>query len=259
MFPPETGCPHNYSLTPSDMQKLSKADILVVNGLGIEEFATEVIKKANPNIKIINSSHGIENLITSIFDHLDNSDPLNTNSGSHNHKGYNPHIFASPAMASKMIKNICLELSLSIKTESPKIVENYKNYVKRVDSIANEFKDLGSSVSNNRIITQHDAFDYLARDAGLFVESVVNLQAGKEVSASHMVELAAIIKRKKVAVIFGEPLYPLETIKTLAKETGIPYALLDPVSSAPDSVGEDYYLKVMQNNLSLLKEILGSK
>jgi len=59
MLPSQLGCPHNYALTPQDMQKLAKADILVVNGLGMEEFLGAPVKKANPKIIVVDSSAGI--------------------------------------------------------------------------------------------------------------------------------------------------------------------------------------------------------
>lgn len=60
MLPSQLGCPHDYALTPQDMQKLAKADILVINGLGMEEFLGAPVKKANPQIKVIDSSVGIK-------------------------------------------------------------------------------------------------------------------------------------------------------------------------------------------------------
>ena len=60
MLPSQMGCPHDYALTPQDMKKLAKADILVVNGLGMEEFLGAPVKKANPNIRVIDSSTGIQ-------------------------------------------------------------------------------------------------------------------------------------------------------------------------------------------------------
>ncbi|MGD8959614.1 MAG: zinc ABC transporter substrate-binding protein [Desulfobacteraceae bacterium] len=59
MLPSQLGCPHDYALTPQDMQKLAKADILVVNGLGMEEFLGAPVNNANPHIKVIESATGI--------------------------------------------------------------------------------------------------------------------------------------------------------------------------------------------------------
>ncbi len=60
MVPSQLGCPHDYALTPQDMQKLAKANILVVNGLGMEEFLGAPVKRANPKIIVIDSSTGIK-------------------------------------------------------------------------------------------------------------------------------------------------------------------------------------------------------
>lgn len=60
ILPSQLGCPHDYALTPQDMQKLAKADILVINGLGMEEFLGAPVTKANPNIRVIDSSTGIQ-------------------------------------------------------------------------------------------------------------------------------------------------------------------------------------------------------
>ncbi|MBU0990852.1 MAG: metal ABC transporter substrate-binding protein [Proteobacteria bacterium] len=66
MLPSQMGCPHDYALTPQDMQKLAKADILVVNGLGMEEFLGAPVKKANPNIRVIDSSTGIQETLQGV-------------------------------------------------------------------------------------------------------------------------------------------------------------------------------------------------
>lgn len=63
MLSSQMGCPHDYSLTPQDMKKLARADILVVNGLGMEEFLGAPVAKANPDIKIADSSAGIKDIL----------------------------------------------------------------------------------------------------------------------------------------------------------------------------------------------------
>jgi ABC-type Zn uptake system ZnuABC Zn-binding protein ZnuA len=63
MLPASLGCPHDYALTPQDMLTLARADVLVVNGHGMEEFLGAPVEKANPSIRIIDSSEGITNLI----------------------------------------------------------------------------------------------------------------------------------------------------------------------------------------------------
>lgn len=56
---PQTGCLHDYQLTPEDMKLLQTADVFIVNGGGIENFLTDVAK-ACPNLTIINASQGLD-------------------------------------------------------------------------------------------------------------------------------------------------------------------------------------------------------
>ncbi len=63
MIPAQMGCPHDYALTPQDMRKLAKADMLIINGQGMEEFLGAPLQKANPALKIIDSSQGIGQIL----------------------------------------------------------------------------------------------------------------------------------------------------------------------------------------------------
>ena len=56
---PQTGCLHDYQLTAADMKLLSKADVFIVNGGGIESFLSDVAE-SYPNLKIIQACDGIE-------------------------------------------------------------------------------------------------------------------------------------------------------------------------------------------------------
>ena len=63
MLSAQLGCPHDYVLTPQDMKKITAADVLVVNGLGLEEFLGAPTKNAKPDLKIVDSSNGISDLL----------------------------------------------------------------------------------------------------------------------------------------------------------------------------------------------------
>lgn len=63
MLPPSLGCPHDYALTPRDMRKLARADILIVNGHGLEEFLGAPVRKANEELRLLDSSAGITELL----------------------------------------------------------------------------------------------------------------------------------------------------------------------------------------------------
>jgi len=250
MLPAQVGCPHDYALTPQDMQKLSRADALVINGLGLEEFLGAPVKKANPRIQVLDSSQGIKDLLRYSQESA---------SGHDHHAGYNPHLFASPRMAARQTLAIAQGLKRLDPAGAGLYDRNALAYAARLNALADEMQALGRTLANPRIVTQHGAFDYLARDMGLQVVGVVAAHAGHPPSAAQTLELVRTIRRSKAGAVFTEPQYPARIAQTIAREAGIPAAVLDPVASGPARAGLDYYEKIMRRNMATLKVTLGTR
>jgi len=250
LLPAQLGCPHDYALTPKDMQLLTRAEVLVVNGLGLEEFLGAPIQKANPALHLIDSSKGVDDLI------LDGAEGEQGHDA-HEHSGVNPHLFASPRLTAKLALYIASELALIDPDGRELYRANSQSYAAKMVQLDQEMVAVGRSLVNKRIITQHGVFDYLARDLGLEVVAVVEAHAGQEPSAAEMLAIIKTAKAKKAGGIFAEPQYPAKVVTTIAKEAGIPAATLDPVATGPDDSGLDYYEKVMAKNMQTLKSTLG--
>ncbi|MRR14473.1 zinc ABC transporter substrate-binding protein, partial [archaeon] len=111
MLPSRVGCPHDYVLTPRDMQKIAKARVLVINGLGLEEFMGAPVRQANPKIKILDSSAGITRTIRYAGKEEHGHKGQHGAVEGHHHDGINPHLFASPRMTALIAVNIAEGLS----------------------------------------------------------------------------------------------------------------------------------------------------
>lgn len=264
MIPAQLGCPHDYALVPQDMQKLARADILIINGLGMEEFLGAPLKKANPGLKIIDSSRGIEPILhyTAIESEEHGHQAEHGRQAEHGHQrpeeAPNPHLFASPRMTALLAQNIAKQLSAIDPDGAPLYTANAQAYGQRMNRLADDFIALGKRLKNNRIVTQHGVFDYLARDMGLTVVAVVQAHAGQDPSASEILAIVALIKAQKAGAIFTEPQYPQAIGKTIAKEAGIAAATLDPGATGQEQSPLDHYEQVMRTNLATLEKTLGS-
>lgn len=250
MLPAALGCPHDYALTPQDMMKLSKARVLVVNGLGMEEFMGPALKKNNPNMPVIDSSKGITNLLT----YMDDDD----HGGNHGHMKANPHLFVSPRMVSILALNIASGLTRIDPAGASVYQQNAKAYGARMAALDQRCRDIGKKLIHKQIMTQHGVFDYLARDMGLTIGGVLEAHGGKESSASEMLHLINVIKSKKIRAIFIEPQYSSKVALALAKETGVRVATLDPGATGPMNVDLTYYETLMDKNLKILESNLGA-
>lgn len=107
------------------------------------------------------------------------------------------------------------------------------------------------------IITFHAAFDYLAQEFGLRVVAVVETDAGSAPSAQELANVAEIAREEGVKALFAEPQYDDASVDILARETGLPVYLLDPVvSGEADAEDYDAYLRIMLENAQTLCEAL---
>lgn len=279
MIPAEMGCPHDYALTPRDMRKLGRANVLVINGLGMEEFLGAPLAKANPALKIIDSSRGVGPILPytameagsggkehpdgdhemdhhAAGPHQDQSGGEHGEDHHHDH-GPNPHLFASPRMAALLTASIARQLAEIAPAIAAPCLANAQAYSQRLNQLADGMAALGAQLVNPRIVTQHGVFDYLARDMGLQVVAVVQAHAGQNPSAAEILRLVAAIKAKKAGALFTEPQYPEAVGATIAKEAGIAAARLDPVANGPVQAPLTYYEQVMRTNMQTLEQTLG--
>ena len=254
MLPTELGCPHDYTLTPKDMQLLARADVLVVNGLGLEEFLGAPIERANPALTVIDSSKGIMDLLH----YGAKLGPGEVGREEEEHQGVNPHLFVSPRLAARLVLTIAGELSRIDPAGADLYRHNGKVYAAKMTKLGQEVAALGQTLRNKRIITQHGVFDYLARDMRLEVVAVVEAHAGQEPSAAQMLAIIKTAKATQAGAIFAEPQYPAKVVRTLAREAGIKAATLDPMATGPEEAALDYYEEVMIRNMATLKSTLGT-
>lgn len=306
LIAPSMGCPHGYSVTPNDLSRMAAADVIIINGLGMDDSLVQGKNRASGGKAVIlNSSRGIPGVMDYVHkedtgkpdahnshgagerhghrghdheDHFGNghhdcphyaehhengvnreTESGHTHESGHVHEGTNPHMFASPAMAARIALNIARELG-AIRPSSKGLLEkNATAFEARMNKLTADFKAAVKRLKNSRIVTQHGAFDYLARDVGLQITAFVQDHPGHEPSAAEMLRLTKTIRETGAGAIFVEPQYPQKVPRALAAEVRIPVGLLDPVATGPANAGNDYYEKIMRQNITALETTLGTR
>jgi len=234
MTKPQTGCLHDYSLTPEDMKTLEKAKVFVINGAGMEAFMQKVLNQY-PHLKIIEASRGIELIKDKT------GEP-------------NPHIWVSISDNILQIKNISSALG-EFDAKNKKIYDkNSEAYIEKLEKQKNKMHEILDKYKNRNIITFHEAFPYFAKEFNLNIAAVIEREPGSEPSAQEIKETIEIIKKHKVKAIFAEPQYSAKSAGTISAETGIKLYTLDPAVSG--EINFDAYIKIMDNNLKSLAEAL---
>jgi len=237
--------PHNYSMSPKDVSKLWDADVVITNGFGFEAWLGDTINDIKTECLVITASDGI----TPIYYGKDSAE------NEAEHKGdINPHCWASPKSAIKMVENIRDGLIKADPAGAEIYKANAENYINRLKALDAQITEALAGRSKRGIVTFHNAFDYVARDYGLNIIAVIETHAGQQPSAGELAKLANLMKESDVRFVFAEPQYPAKVADVLAKETDAEVLILDPYASGEFSL--DGYESIWQANLKNLAEAL---
>jgi zinc transport system substrate-binding protein len=235
MTKPQTGCLHDYQLTPQDLKTLSAAWAFVVNGAGMESFIDKAVKQ-RPNMKIVEASKGIE---------------LIKDEGK---AGDNPHVWVSVSAAIAQVKNIADGLSAIDSVNAMRYHANANAYIVKLEALRKKMHEGLANISSRDIITFHEAFPYFAKEFNLNIVEVIEREPGSEPSAGELAETVKTIKSHKIKALFAEPQYPAKAAQTIARETGLKVYVLDPAVTGSASL--DAYIRIMEANLTVLQEAL---
>ena len=235
MTKPQTGCLHDYSVTPDDLKTLEKAKIFVINGAGMESFIEKVIKQ-QPQLKIVDSSRGIE-----IIKDQKTGEP-------------NPHVWVSISNAISQVNNIKEQLAEYNPKNAISYSKNADIYISKLKAEREKMHKALDKLPNRNIITFHEAFPYFAKEFTLNIVDVIEREPGSQPSAKELKETIDIVKKDKVKALFAEPQYPSKSMKIIAQETGAKVYTLDPAVTG--ELNPDAYVKIMDSNLKSLKEAL---
>ncbi len=250
----EVSCLHDYTLTVNDMKAIEKADIIVINGAGFEEFMADAL--AQTNAAVIDCSSGIE-LLESCHDH-----------NGHEHEGHDhehdPHIWLDPARAAQMIENITRVLSELDAANTQQYTANLESLrtqltpVGKLAAHVTGHSSLSSVCTHTEFITFHDGFQYFAHAFGLDLLKSIEEEEGSEASAAEIKEIVALIEEYDVPAIFTEKNGSDSTAQAIARETGVAVYALDMIMSGEGN-GIQPYIDAINANLQTIAEALGEK
>ncbi len=203
--------PHNYQPQPEDIKRLvdeeTRPQVIVVNGIGHDEFVFRIIAAArlNEKIPLIYANEGVSLV------------PVCGTSS--NEKIVNSHTFIGINSASQQIYNIARRLGEVDPQNAAFYRKNARNYVRRLRKLKAKYMQRLSGLSgiDFRCATFHGGYDYLLQEFGLQVVAVIEPKHGVKPSAVELADTIQKIKQSEVSVLFSEMDFPdnvVETIKT---------------------------------------------
>lgn len=251
----QTSCLHDYTLTVKDMKAIDRADIIVMNGAGLEDFLSNALEQKD--IPVIDCSEEIYLFPT----------PEHMGHDGHDHEEeYDPHYWMDFLDAGQATTTISRELARLDPPNAQNYEENLSATIVELDRLY-EYKYRfappaipgGSEPPPERfpgLVTFHDGFFYFSSAFGLKLTRSIEEEEGSEASAQELAEIIQLVKNDHIPAIFVEKNGSRRSAEVIAQETGCEIYELDLLMSG-DGTGIAPYIQAMEQNLKTVWEALG--
>ena len=266
---PQTGCLHDFQLTPEDMKLLSTADVFVINGGGIESFMSDVAK-AYPKFDVVEAcedvallseddadsdhdhDHDADAESDSDHDHDHEADTESDSAHDHDHGDENAHAWMSVPRYRTMVKTIASHLAQKDEAHAEEYYANAEKYDAKLAKLEKEQDSLKSLTDGQNIVIFHEAYAYVADDFSMNACYLLDLDEERSVSAGEIKQVISAIKDDGVSVILAEELYGKSMGDTVSRETDVHVVYIDPLNRG--EYDKDSYLDGMEQNIELIKD-----
>ena len=270
---PQTGCLHDFQLTPEDMKLLSTADIFVINGGGIESFMSDVAK-AYPKLDVVEACENVALLSDADaesdsdhdhdhdadtesdsdhdYDHDADTESDSDHDHDHDHGDENAHAWMSVPRYRTMVKTIASHLAQKDEADAEEYYANAEKYDAKLAKLEKEQDSLKDLTGGQNIIIFHEAYEYVADDFSMNACYLLDLDEERSVSAGEVKQVIGAIKDDGVSVILAEELYGKSMGDTVSRETDVHMVYIDPLNRG--EYDKDSYLDGMERNIELIKD-----
>ena len=230
---------HGYEVTPSDLARGQKADLILENGLNLERWATRFYNSL-PKVSHITLSDGFQ--------------PINIAEDAYQGKP-NPHAWMSPQNALIYTDNIRKALGELDPANAAAYNANAKAYSQQIRAIDTKLKQAIAAIPPDKryIVSCEGAFSYIARDYGLKEVYIWAVNAEQQATPKRVERVINTVKQNQIPAVFCESTVSNEAQLQVAKESGAKFAGVFYVDSlSPPDGPASTYLKLLEYNVNTL-------
>ena len=241
---PIGGDPHIYEPTPGDVQLVSRADLVLINGLTFEGWMNELIDNSGTRAETVTITAGISTIASE--EYVNSSDP---------------HAWMTAKNGMTYVRNIRAALQRLDPDNADVYAFNAGIYLQQLADVDQAiFRAIDSIPAAQRIlITSHDAFRYYGRYYGIRVEAALGTSTDAQVQTDDVNRLTRIIRESGVPAIFVESTINPKLIRQLATDNGVIIGgeLLADSLAEPDEPGGTYLGMLTTNTATIVRALRG--
>ncbi|OAT22676.1 periplasmic substrate-binding component of an ABC superfamily zinc transporter [Buttiauxella gaviniae ATCC 51604] len=200
------GDPHSFEPSPQDSVALSKADVVIVSGLGMEGWMDRLVSASGYKGKVIVASEGI-----SMRKMIDDGKQIT-----------DPHAWNSAENGAIYAQNITRALVAADPEDAAAINDSGSDYVTRLKLLDSWAKTRFEAIpkSKRKVLTSHDAFGYFGQEYGVTFLAPVGFSTEAEANASDVAGLIKQLKNQQIKTYFIENQTDPRLVKQIAAASG---------------------------------------
>lgn len=249
---PEGVNSHTFEPPPSVVGAIEDADLIIMNGLKLEE----------PTLELAESNKKDSAVILLLGDEAITPEEYKYDFSFPRDEGRpNPHVWPNPELIMEYATLVHDRL-VELDPDNEEYYDaNLDAFMKRLERLDQQMRIAAQTVpeANRKLLTYHDSWAYWADRYGFTVIGAIQPSDFSEPSAKEVANLVDQVKQENVPAIFGSEVFPSDVLETIADETGAVYVddLRD--DDLPGEPGDDdhSYLGLMVNNMRIMIPALG--
>lgn len=241
---PQGGEVHTFDPTPSDVRRIADADVIFLNGLGLDNWLADLVGDAGTTAPVVHLGENLQGV-----EYIESGDGT-----------VNPHLWLDAGYAARYAGRIADSLADADPAHAADYLSGLAAYEAVLDDLdADAAARLGAIPEANRtVISFHDAFPYFAAAYGLTIDGTVVDAPGQDPSAGEVSALIRAVKERGVRAILAEAQFNDDLVQTIADETGasvVANLFTDSTGNAP----QDTYAGMMAWNVDQVARALGGE
>lgn len=213
---PEGTNSHTFEPRPSDAKALSDAQLIIINGLQLEEPTKELAEQnkqaSTPIVELGALAIPEAEWIYDFSFPKDEGKP-------------NPHLWTNPPLVKRYAEIVADALTTADPAGKDTFTANLAAYSAKVDALDAAMKTAFTTIpaGNKKLLTYHDAYAYFGRDYGWEIIGAIQVSDFEDPTAKEVADLIEQVKATKVPAIFGSEVFPSPVLEQIGKEANVRY------------------------------------
>jgi len=236
--------PHDLELTPQQVADLTDAT-LVVYERGFQPAVDDGVDQADlPGVATVD----VADIVDLVPASQHGIDPDSEEGG-----GLDPHIWLDPVAMEQITRAVAGRLAQVDPHHRATYQRNGDRLIGQLRQLDTAYERGLADCRRNTIVTSHDAFGYLADRYGLEQIPIAGIDPNNEPSPAQQAKIVDLVRQDGITTVFTETLVSSDIAESIANETGVAVATLDPIEGLSADTADQTYLTLMRANLDALR------